>query len=48
MGMLLAVLLYCASLLMRNPDNTIPLYMIALIVLVALRQPPLGRHSTWP
>ncbi len=24
MGMFLAVLLYCASLLMRNPDNTIP------------------------
>lgn len=40
MGMLLAVLLYCASLLMRNPDNTIPLYMIALIVLVALRDVP--------
>lgn len=40
MGMLLAVLLYCMSLLMRSPDNTIPLYMISLILLVALRDVP--------
>ncbi len=45
MGMFLAVLLYCASLLMRNPDNTIPLYMIALIVLVALRDVPQGQRA---